>query len=154
MCRIIICCDLELQQCFTEPTRSANGHASVWDLLFYIKRDIISAITAIPGISDHKAVIVNLKCYKVRGSIRARKHFPFDRGDYPLLYTDLLEFLQEFLFESDSRAANTLWHIFKTKILFLTEKHISLTVHVGKISLGRIAKSTYCLINRNASSHS
>lgn len=110
--------DSGLDEHVSEPTRTPNGNANVY-LLFSNKRDYISKKTVIPGISDHKAVVANLKCScEVRYSVRPRNIFEFDWGDYTSFSSDLFEFLPEVLFESDTRAVNDLRDIFKSNILF------------------------------------
>ncbi|XP_075539218.1 uncharacterized protein LOC142573891, partial [Dermacentor variabilis] len=108
-----------LQQYVLEPTREN----AILDLVLCNEPNI-SKVTVCPGISDHRAVVIELNIQRVRmAQIPQRKVYSYDRGDYAAIRTELENFFPTFQYMSNTRCPLTLWSAFRDKILKLVEIH-------------------------------
>jgi gamma-glutamyl phosphate reductase len=70
------------QQSVTEPTRYSNGNGSILDLALCNVPDLILGTEVVPGVSDHLAVKVTLKCTATRMKPVPREVYNFRLADW------------------------------------------------------------------------
>lgn len=110
-----------LTQFVTCPTRNNN----LLDLVFSNSPSLVNNVNVIPGISDHMAVVAEIKkeCKNTSNSA-ARKVFLFSRGDYTRIVEKLEDYLPVFECLAEHYSMNDLWLSFKDKLLALVDKYI------------------------------
>lgn len=110
-----------LTQFVTCPTRNNN----VLDLVFSNSPSLVNNVNVIPGISDHMAVVAEIKKESKNTSNSAtRKVFLFGRGDYSRIVEKLEDHLPVFECLAENYSANELWLNFKDKLLALVDTYI------------------------------
>ena len=93
--------------------------------LFCSSPYLISTVNIIPGISDHHAVVANIKTVINRAnSCESRKVFFFEKGNYSGFSEELLDRLPVFECLSEEYDVHYLWGVFKKMLLQLTDKYV------------------------------
>lgn len=107
------------------PTRITASGSSVLDLVFSNQNDFVQSVIPLPGISDHEVVSGTLMCKRVKnGRPCPRKIYLYDKGNYDSLSAELSSFLPSFVDYNQYLDIESLWTIFKEKIISLTNKFV------------------------------
>lgn len=114
--------NFSLTQMVTEGTRQNN----ILDLFLTNQPNWVKRVLVVPGISDHKAVLCEMKLtYEKTQTSVSRKMYNYSQGDVNQIGFALQEFFPEF--EQLSGGASTieeLWLLFRAKMLELQEKYV------------------------------
>ncbi|XP_042142870.1 uncharacterized protein LOC121833538 [Ixodes scapularis] len=114
-----------LSQYVTEPTRVDFNRSSTLDLLLCDSRTVVSAVTNLPGISDHDIVTASIQCKRPLSALQSpRRIYFYDQGNYASLADELVAFFAIFEMHSYEMDVETLWNIFKTKLTALIDTYI------------------------------
>lgn len=92
------------------PTR----HDAILDLILCNDPNIVSTVSVIPGISDHKAIVADLKIeYCQVAQAIPRQIFLYEQGDYDSVSAELESYYPTFLLLAESRCSLALWSYFR-----------------------------------------
>lgn len=108
-------------QYLLEPTQIN----STLDLLLCNSPNLVGTVDIIPGISDHRVVVAEIKTkvQRIKKCI-SRRVFFFEKGDYSSISDKLLDFLPVFKCFAEEHEVEFLWSTFKQKLFDLTEKFV------------------------------
>ncbi|CAC5424176.1 unnamed protein product [Mytilus coruscus] len=109
-----------LEQQNSTPTRGIN----ILDLVFTTNKNLKENITVESGISDHEAVIVDIKTRVKLTKKPPRKTFLYSKGNIPCIKTRLKEEFPEYINKTNDNSLETCWETFKTLLTSLMYEHI------------------------------
>lgn len=133
-----------LHQLVREPTRGNN----ILDLILTNTPEIVLSTTVIPGISDHRAVISEMKLGYVKtvGS-KCRQVYNYGKANVDGINDAIRAYLTVFEIEAESTNATHLWSMLKEKLLELRQRYVPSWVMTSRRSKSKpwFSKKLRCL---------
>lgn len=133
-----------LHQFVREPTRGNN----ILDLILTNTPEIVLSTTVIPGISDHRAVISEMKLGYVKtvGS-KGRQVYNYGKANVDGINDAIRAYLTVFEIEAESKNATHLWSMLKGKLLELRQRYVPSWVMTSRRSKSKpwFSKKLRCL---------
>ncbi|CAG2215950.1 unnamed protein product [Mytilus edulis] len=109
-----------LEQQNITPTRGNN----ILDLVFTTNNNLIESISVESGISDHEAVIVDIKTKVKLTKKKPRKTFLYSKGNIPAIKTRLKDEFPEYIKKTNDQSIEICWETFKTLLTSYINEHI------------------------------
>lgn len=125
---IEIATEFNLIQIVKEPTRGKN----VLDLIFTTNPDLIEKTEIHPGMSDHDAVICDIKLKLEIDKKPPREVWVYSKGNMDGIREDLKNHEQRFICQAKDTTVENLWKDFKSIIMGSIDKHIPKKLISGK----------------------
>lgn len=92
--------------------------------MFATHPDKLSALTHLPGFSDHVIIAASYQAQLTPPITTKKKLTLYDRGNYDAINDELINFCSVFLEEFHSRSVETNWSLFKNTMQQLIEKYV------------------------------
>ena len=115
-----ILADHGLTQVIDKPTREEN----ILDLVAGNNPTLLNRTEIIPGILDHDVVFAELDITPQHHKQNKRKIPIYKKAEWNKIEEEMNEAHQEISDQSDSKDVDTLWEIFKSKLLSSISKHV------------------------------
>ena len=128
----------------TEPTRQDN----ILELILTSNPTLVSAVTCIPGLSDHNIVLIEVAVKATQNKQKRRKIHLYNKADWTTFRSKLEDYQIKFLEEHYGKSVEQLWSELTEKLDQLTDQWIPSKVIKGKPSLPWISREIKKLIHK------
>ncbi|CAG2210271.1 ABCC5 [Mytilus edulis] len=102
----------------------SRSYCIVPTAVFTTNKNLIESISVESGISDHEAVIVDIKTKVKLTKKKPRKTFLYSKGNIPAIKTRLKDEFPEYIKKTNDQSIEICWETFKTLLTSLMDEHI------------------------------
>lgn len=111
-----------LTQTVHSPTRGSN----ILDLVLVSNPDLVSSVSLVMELSDHKAITFHLS-FPIKRKQPIKKYIrSYNKANFSAINFELESFYESFCQSASSRSVNSNWLLFKQQIENLIDKHVPL----------------------------